>query len=251
MTMTPTSPENQIVLQKAGVWFLEKIIDSHIKNTEKLKNANEFNLNPLLNPYLSAFLTGEVTPEGIAKALVYGRVLVTSITTSFGSNIQSFISNVLVDAYGSLAQGVDIVFIDKVDGGQKYAQLKLGPNTINKDDVKSIHDHFNSVRNLARTNNVRLNSDSLIMGIMYGEESQLSAHYKKLRDEHHYPTFVGKDFWVRLTGDPLFFEKLIQTISDTLSQVNSQQLIDDTISKLAKDEQIIQLAKLGSPTIKP
>jgi len=246
MINSPTSAENLLVLQKAGEWFLEKVIKNHILNTEKLKNVAEFNLNPLLAPYLSAFLTGKVTPEGIAKGLIYPRVLGTSITTSFGTNIQSFISDVLVDAYGSLAQGVDIVFTDKVDGEEKYAQLKLGPNTINKDDVKSICDHFNGVRNLARTNNVRLNSDSLIIGVMYGNDAQLSQHYQKLRDAHHYPTFVGKNFWVRLTGDEDFFEKLINIISSTLSSVSSLKLIDDTILLLSQDNEIIQLARLGN-----
>ncbi len=246
MIYRPTSEENQLVLDKAGEWFLQKIIQNHILNTEKLQTSDEFNLNPLLAPYLSAFLTGEVTPIGIAKGLIYPRVLGTSITTSFGTNIQSFISEVLVDAYGSLAQGVDIVFKDKVDGLTKYAQLKLGPNTINKDDVKSIHDHFGGVKNLARTNNVRLNADSLIVGVMYGADAELSQHYKNLRDIHHYPTFVGKNFWVRLTGDEYFFEKLVQTISSTLSSVNSLSLIEDTVSKLSTDKKIIQLAKLGN-----
>ncbi len=246
MIYRPTSEENQLVLDKAGEWFLQKIIQNHILNTEKLQTSDEFNLNPLLAPYLSAFLTGEVTPIGIAKGLIYPRVLGTSITTSFGTNIQSFISEVLVDAYGSLAQGVDIVFKDKVDGLTKYAQLKLGPNTINKDDVKSIHDHFGGVKNLARTNNVRINADSLIVGVMYGTDAELSQHYKNLRDIHHYPTFVGKNFWVRLTGDEYFFEKLVQTISSTLSSVNSLSLIEDTVSKLSTDKKIIQLAKLGN-----
>ena len=241
-----TSIENQLVLDKAGKWFFEVVIKNHILNTEKLEKSEEFNLNPLLNPYLSAFLTGSVTPEGIARALIYPRVLGTSINTSFGQNIQNFISEVLVDAYGSLAQGVDIVFKDKLDGQQKYAQLKLGPNTINKDDVATIHGHFNAVRNLAKVNNVKLNSESMIIGVMYGTDDQLSSHYKKLRDTHYYPTFVGKDFWVRLTGDEFFFNKLVQTIANNISTVNSSKLIEDTILKLSRHKAVISLAQLAS-----
>jgi hypothetical protein len=81
---------------------------------------------------------------------------------------------------------------------------------------------------------------------MYGNDAQLSQHYQKLRDAHHYPTFVGKDFWVRLTGDEDFFEKLINIISSTLSSVNSLKLIDDTILLLSQDNEIIQLARLGN-----
>lgn len=244
--MTPvTSAENQVVLNRAGEWFNDVIIKNHILNTKKLKRAASFNLNPLLNPYLSAFLTGSVTPEGIARSLVYARVLSTSITTSFGTNIQRFITEVLVDAYGALETGVDIVFEDKVDGGKKYAQLKLGPNTINADDVDSINGHFSSLKRVSITNHVRLHSDSLIVGIMYGTRRQLSQHYLSLEKDHFYPIFVGKDFWRRLTGDELFFEKLIQTISKNLSSVNSVELIENTIKSLAMDQEIIDLANLG------
>lgn len=242
---TITSPENQVVLDKAGEWFNDVIIKNHILNTKKLKRAASFNLNPLLNPYLSAFLTGSVTPEGIARSLIYARVLSTSITTSFGTNIQRFITEVLVHAYGALEAGVDIVFEDKLDGEKKYAQLKLGPNTINADDVDSIHGHFRTLKNVSITNHVRLHSESLIIGVMYGTSAQLSQHYVRLKNEHFYPIFVGKDFWLRLTGDELFFEKLIQTISNNLSNVNSVNLIEDTIQSLARDKEIVDLANLG------
>jgi hypothetical protein len=245
MVTSITSAENQVVLDKAGEWFNDVIIKNHILNTKKLKKAASFKLNPLLNPYLSAFLTGSVTPEGIARSLIYARILSTSITTSFGTNIQGFITDVLAHAYGALEAGVDIVFEDKVDGEKKYAQLKLGPNTLNADDVDTIQGHFRTLKNKSVTNHVRLHSDSLIVGIMYGTRRQLSQHYLSLERDHFYPIFVGKDFWRRLTGDELFFEKLIQTISNNLSSVNSVELIENTIQSLAMDQEIIDLANLG------
>ena len=236
------SAENQAVIEKAKEWFKETMIANHIKNTEKCAKVSELQINPLLAPYLSAFLTGSVSAKGIAKALIYPRVLGTSITTSFGTNLQNFISEVLVTAYGSTDEGVDIVFEDRVDGGKKYAQLKLGPNTINKDDVKSIDGHFRSIKNRAKTNRVAISD--LVIGVMYGTEDMLSGHYKKLRDEHSYSIFVGKDFWSRLTGDGDFFEALISGLSEVLTEVNSSGLLEETILKLSKDPEIKMLAGL-------
>ena len=71
-------------------------------------------------------MTGQLTPKSIAKALAYPRVLGQSITTSFGMNMQKFISDVLVNAFGSTTQGIDIEFTDCVDGRKKYCQVKLG-----------------------------------------------------------------------------------------------------------------------------
>jgi hypothetical protein len=39
---------------------------------------------------------------------------------------------------GSVVHGIDIEFIDAIDGRKKYCQLKSGPSTINKDDVVTI-----------------------------------------------------------------------------------------------------------------
>lgn len=89
------------VLQNAQDWFKDTISVNHIKNTKKLENVSEFNINPFLAVYLANFLCGNSDPESIAKALIYPRVLGTSITTSFGQNMQSFTNNVLPVDTGS------------------------------------------------------------------------------------------------------------------------------------------------------
>jgi hypothetical protein len=253
--MPTTTPENLIVLEKAKDWFRARVIEAHRERTKKLQRPSEFNINPFLAPYLSAFLTGDVTAEGIAKALVLSRALGSSISTSFGQNLQTFISEVLGDAYGSIISGIDIEFEDKVDGRKKYAQLKLGPNTINKDDVTTINNHFRDIRNLARTNQVHINATDLVVCIMYGTEQEISSHYKKLRDTLNYPLFIGDDFWHRLTGDPDFFEKLVTAISQTLGEVNSTEEIAQVIAKLATAPKIQDLATIAknaqTPTVPP
>lgn len=165
------------ILHKARSWFAQSIAANHVQNTQKLSNPKNFNINPFLVTYLANFLTGDNSPESIAKALLYPRVLGTSITTSFGTNIQKFASDVL-SGFGSMISGIDIEFVDQIDFRRKFCQLKAGPDTINKDDVESIHGHFNSAINLARTNNLPISHDDLIIGVLYGQADQLNGHYK-------------------------------------------------------------------------
>ena len=113
-------------LRKAGEWFSETICQKHLQNTLKLSSASKLDINPMLAPYLSQCLTDEITPEGVARALIYPRVLGTSITTSMGQNIQSFITDVLGNTFGSATEGLDVEYIDVVDKRKKYCQIKLG-----------------------------------------------------------------------------------------------------------------------------
>ena len=142
--------EQEALLQKAQMWFRETILPKHLANTAKLTKVKNLDINPFLAPYLAVFMMGELNAESIAKAITYPRVLGSSITTSFGQNMQKFISDILGNAFGSTTQGIDIEFTDCIDGRKKYCQVKLGPNTINKDDVTTIHNHFKAVRNLGR-----------------------------------------------------------------------------------------------------
>jgi len=163
---------------------------------------------------------------------VYPRVLGTSINTTFGNKLQKFCSTVL-DGYASTTSGIDIEFVDLIDGRRKYCQVKAGPNTINKDDVKTISDHFTSVKNLARINNLSIGFNDLIVGVFYGTPKELSGHYKAINK--HYPVIVGRDFWYRLTGDENFYTSLTDAIGDVASEYDGSQLIDDVITELAKE----------------
>ena len=51
------------VLRDAKIWFKESFAESHIKNTLKLINPNEFNINHFTTTYLANFLTGNSSPE--------------------------------------------------------------------------------------------------------------------------------------------------------------------------------------------
>jgi len=220
------------ILKSFKEWFKDSLIESHRKNTLKLKDINEFNINPFLLYYLANYLEGNSNPESLAKALVFPRALGTSITTSFGTQMQTFITKVL-GAYGSTTTGIDIEFIDQIDRRKKYCQLKSGPNAINKDDIKTIKDHFQGVKNLARTNNLKIDLSDLVFCLTYGEESEKNSFIKALEKE--YKVYMGKDFWHRFTGDQFFYRDLIHSAGEIAKEVNMKNIVDDVIKNLSED----------------
>jgi hypothetical protein len=239
-----TTTEKKAILESAKHWFYQDIAQQHIENTKKLADISKFNINPFLSVYLANFLTGNSSPESIAKALIYPRVLGTSITTSFGTNIQKFTSIVL-SSFGSTTPGIDIEFIDSIDNTKKYCQLKAGPNTINKDDVESIAGHFKSVLNLSKTNNLRIAFSDLIVGVIYGTPEDLSGHYKRISSQYHYPVFIGQDFWTRLTGDEEFYYDLIKAISEVAIGTDFSSELETVIEQLAQDSTIQKLSSIS------
>jgi len=221
------------LLNRAKDFFRNYIIDAHINKAAavagKLKN---YNVNPFLFKYLANFLKGNDDPRSIAEALIYPRLLGSSINTIFGMRIQIMI-NELFQGYGSAVSGIDIEFVDGVDGRKKYCQVKSGPNTINKDDVKTVFDHFQSTRNLARTNNLNIGINDMIVGIVYGDVSELSSHYKKINDQ--YPVYIGSDFWHRLTGKDDFYLDLINAFGEVALEVDGRGRLEEVIISLTEE----------------
>lgn len=226
--------DNQLrkqIIENAKTFFRDEIVQSHITGAcERASKLSEYNVNPFLFKYLANFLTGNDDPVSVARALVLPRILGASITTSFGMKIQNLIST-LFAGLGSTTQGIDIEFIDGIDGRRKYCQLKAGPNTINHDDVTTILNHFKGVRNLARTNNLNVGINDMIVAVVYGEETELSSHYRRISG--HYPVYIGRDFWHRLTGKEDFYFELIDAIGEVALEVDASKVVESTIQKLA------------------
>ncbi len=225
--------EEKELLKIVTEYFGDKIFKSHkenvLKNHSKLKS---YKINPIIVKYLSKVLENDFTPLGIAKALYYPRVLGTSINTSFGTRIQNMFVELGL-ASGSLIKGMDIEFVDKVDKRKKWCQLKSGPNTINSEDVNPLLKKFSSVINLARTNSINLNNNDLILGVLYGEESQLSQHYQKIDKIH--PVIIGNEFWHRLTGFPNFYSKLVEELDLLIININTEDFFRKGYITLAEE----------------
>jgi len=221
------------LLQIITKYFEDMVFENHKINTltnhSKLKS---YKINPIVVKYLSKVLEDDFTPLGIAKALYYPRVLGTSINTSFGTRIQSMFVELNL-ANGSLIKGMDIEFIDKVDNRKKWCQLKSGPNTINSEDVSPLLKKFTIVTNLARTNAMDMNNSDLILGVLYGEENQLSQHYKKI--DTQFPVFIGKEFWHRLTGFENFYPKLVANLDLMILNIDTEDFFKRGYTELARE----------------
>ena len=227
-----TEAERQQILSKAKQFFKTRIAENHLSDTRNLSSLYKFNINPFTHKYLALFAFGDSTPESMAKALLYPRVLGTSISTTFGTQLQYFCNEVL-SSYASTTSGIDIEFIDSFDGRRKYCQVKAGPTTINHDDVDTIKNHFRAIRNLARTNHLDLNITDCIVGVFYGTENTLSQSYKRINEE--YPVYVGAEFWHRLTGDSNFYYDLINAFAEVADEMDSTELIQQVLQNLANE----------------
>lgn len=220
------------ILVKAKDFFRNTLVKNHLKNTLKLKKLKEFKVNPFLEKYLASFAFGDTSSESIAKALIYPRILGTSITTSFGTHMQNFCHEVL-GGYASVVSGIDIEFVDATDNRKKFCQIKSGPSTINDGDITSIKNDFGSIKNIARTNklpNFNPNRDCIV-GVFYGINSDLSGCYKQLHKE--YPVYIGQEFWLRLTGDENFYNELIDAFASVAVEIDSTETISEVIAALA------------------
>lgn len=226
--------QKQAIIRSGKEYFRSVIIPNHLRNLEKL-SLSSFNFNPFLINYLAAFLCGNTEPESLAIALVYPRILGTSLNTSFGQNIQVFISQ-LQEVVGGASgiDGIDIEFVDALDGRRKYCQCKAGPQTINKDDIATILGHFKYLMNKSRLDRMGLQFDDLVVGVLYGERVNLSANYKAI--DAHYPVLCGTEFWERLTADKNFYYQLAKAFGEVVEEDG----IDGSALILAKVNEIAQ-----------
>lgn len=227
--------QKRSIIESGKQYFRENIIPNHVKNLTNLK-LKDFSINPFLVNYLAAFLCGNTKPRSLAKALLYPRILGTSINTSFGQNIQIFISN-LAEVAGSASgiDGIDIEFIDALDGRKKYCQCKAGPNTINKDDVATIMGHFTHLQNKARLDRLPIHIDDMIVGVLYGEKTELSGNYKNI--DKFCPVYCGSDFWEHLTGDSHFYYRLAKAFGEVVEEdgIDGSKMILQKIDELANE----------------
>lgn len=228
-----TTKQKNKILDRAKTWWRDELVPAHLRNTLKLESLKEFTINPFTWSYLAYYLEGNNKPESLAKVLIYPRVLGTSINTTFGSRVQDFMAKVFEDTMGSMIPGMDLEFVDKIDGRKKYCQIKAGPNVINRDGVTTIKNHFTSAKNLARTNSLKVEVTDFAFCLLYGEPHEKNAFIKEV--ESDYPVFIGKEFWYRFTGDPDFYKDLIESIGEVATEVNMKAKVNKVVKDLAKE----------------
>jgi hypothetical protein len=73
----------------------------------------------------------------------------------------------------------------------------------------------------------------LIVGVVYGMEEELSAHYRKINQR--FPVIIGSDLWHRLTGKKDFYLELIDAIGEVALEVDGSQKLEQAIQNLSLD----------------
>ena len=223
------------IINSGKEYFRTIIIPNHLRNLEKL-TLSSFNVNPFLINYLAASTCSNTEPMSLAKALVYPHILGTSLNTNFGQNIQIFISE-LQEIVGSPSgiDGIDIEFVDAIDGRRKYCQCKTGPQTISTNDIATILGHFKCLMNKSGLDHMDLQFDDLIVGVLYGEKENLSANYRAI--DAHYPVLCGAEFWERLTGDKNFYNRLAKAFGEVVEEdgIDGSALIMKKVEEIAEE----------------
>jgi hypothetical protein len=59
---------------------------------------------------------------------------------------------------------------------------------------------------------------------------------------HHYPVFIGKDFWYRLTGDKDFYNDMLDAIGSVAIETDFSTEFKDVIQELSSKEEIIRIS---------
>lgn len=168
--------------------------------TNKLKNLDLLTILKNKNPYLYR-----------AKGLSTARQIVDSILSAFVSSSeetmfgQVFFEPLAIAASGghkSLATGIDVQ-IEKKDENTVYAiAVKSGPKVFNADSKKRQEQNFQAGMKLASQAKERYVP---IIGYGYGSKQQTNKGTPKI-----YQELSGQDFWTEITGDPEFYQDIIQ-----------------------------------------
>lgn len=208
------------------------------KLTEGYK-LEKFIINPLVLTAIAGGVFGKTSSVNMAKALLYPRVLGTSVSTSFGDKMQKLCVSYL-GANASSTPGMDLEFIDKISGKKLIMQLKAGPNTINSGDVEPIVSEMNSAYRLLQANKAGKNMPLFAVGIVYGSLPEISGHYKKIANstvgaQAEIPIYIGKDFWHRLSGEKSFYNDLINLFIEIFEQEDYSKLLGTNLKLLSNE----------------
>jgi hypothetical protein len=259
--------KSENLIRDFETWYAEVVIKRQVDNVRKAGKIEVHTFNPFLAPLTYAFFTdrdalinepsasesANMIAHGIAKALVYQKVAGTSMSTSFGTNIQKFIATQLEKrglGGATLVSGMDIEFIANKGTPEertKYMQIKAGPQTINYDDVETIKNHFNDARNLARTNDKKVQAEDFMVGVIYGERDELSGNYRKIENETSHRILIGRELWTTLFGDENLYDALIAAASKcTTERASAENLHNESskaVSSMAASKKIQSIAR--------
>ena len=80
-----------------------------------------------------------------------------------------------------------------------------------------------------------IQTDDMIVGVLYGDRSELSSNYKAI--DAYFPVFCGSEFWAHLTGDTAFYHRLSKAFGEVVEEdgIDGSLLIQQKVKEIAKE----------------
>ena len=179
--------------------------------------------NGSINPFLAKSL-GLNDFKSLARYYVYSHII-TSLRTSFGSNMEQMIKVLYAGKRGSWW---DVV--RKTKKINYYVSVKSGPNDVNKDMAEHFADRAQEI----------MEEDSRarpFLCIVYGKTiSGIPA--KAMKDKGIDPekyVIVGKKAYEIITGDPDFLDKVFKVLKNVKSSAGAKKTILESIDYKVKE----------------
>ena len=97
-----------------------------------------------------------------------------------------------------------------------------------------ICNEFAAAKRLLHTNGaMNIHDNNFLLGVLYGTEDQLSTNYRQIMNKG-WNVIPGKNFWHHLTGDPDYYEALIETFSACAQLHDKHDEINELIHRIAE-----------------
>lgn len=150
-----------------------------------------------------------------AKAMENASEIVESVLNAFVSSSEEtifgncFFEPLAIAASGgnkALAEGIDIMVQDNENNIIYAVAVKSGPSVFNADSKKRQEQNFMAASKLAQQARARYEA---YIGYAYGKKKESGAGRPKM-----YQELAGKRFWTELTGDEMFYIKIIQYMGE-------------------------------------
>ncbi len=201
----------------ASVTVLEitKYIEAHIPDfhQKRLDSLAGLKLQKVLrrkNPYLykAKFVTS--APE-LVKVILDAHLSSQeeAIFGGFLEGLAIFICGRVFSGKKSSAEGIDLEF--EKNGIRYIVSIKSGPHWGNSGQIKKMRQNFSQAKRILRTNTSSKNIVA-VNGCCYGQEHA--------EDKGDYLKKCGQSFWSFISGDPVFYIKIIEPLGHKAKERN-------------------------------
>lgn len=190
----------------------ENIHDFHQKRIDGIAKLKLKDLLKRKNPYLfkaKNIVTSQELIEGILLAYLSSKE-----EAIFGEILEKLAIFVNAKIYGGIkssAEGIDLEF--EKDEIKYIVSIKSGPNWGNSSQISKMKDHFKKAKKILGTNTSTKNVVA-VNGCCYSRDNK--------PDKGDYLKYCGQDFWSFISGDELFYKRIIEPVGYKAKERNDE-----------------------------